>query len=112
MILADNRYIEQVEAEAPDWERVLTADPAPAEVARLVAGRGIRRLGMEADRTPHAAWLALEAASPGLELVPVEESLAELRTAQDARPRSMPSVAPVRWAMPRSPTCATRFGRA
>jgi Xaa-Pro aminopeptidase len=79
MILADNRYIEQVETEAPDWERVLTTDPAPVEVARLVAGRSIRRLGMEADKTPHAVWLALEGASPGLELVPVKDSLAELR---------------------------------
>lgn len=79
VILADNRYIEQAEAEASDWERVLTTDPAPAEVARLVADRGIRRLGMESDRTPHAVWLALEAGSPGLALVPVEAPLADLR---------------------------------
>jgi Xaa-Pro aminopeptidase len=84
VILADNRYVEQVDVEAPDWERVLTADPMPAELARLVAGRGIRRLGMESDRTPHAVWLGIEAASPGLELVPVEDSLSELRIRKSA----------------------------
>lgn len=78
-ILADNRYIEQAEAEAPDWDTVLTAAPLPTEVRRLVSDHRIRRLGMEADRTPHATWLALEAASPGLELVAVEGQLAELR---------------------------------
>ncbi len=78
-LLADNRYIEQAEAEAPDWDRVLTSDPLPAEVARLLAGHAIRRLGMEAERTPHATWLALQATDPSLELIPVDARLAELR---------------------------------
>jgi Xaa-Pro aminopeptidase len=79
-ILADNRYVEQVSHEAPDWDLVLTADPLPVELARFLGPAGIRRLGLDAERTSHAAWLAIDASSPDLELVRVDEPLSELRT--------------------------------
>lgn len=79
-LLADNRYLEQAAIEAPDWERVLTTEPLHGELPRLLAtARGVQRLGLEADRTTHAAWQALDAATGELELVPIEQSLAELR---------------------------------
>jgi Xaa-Pro aminopeptidase len=78
-ILADNRYVEQAAAEAPEWELVLTADPLPVALPPLLVAAGIRRLGLEADRTSHAAWQSLSAAVAGVELVTVDSSLAELR---------------------------------
>jgi Xaa-Pro aminopeptidase len=78
-ILADNRYVEQAADEAPDWELVLTAESLALELPPLLRGAGVRRLGLEADRTSHAGWEALAAAATGIELVPVEGRLAELR---------------------------------
>lgn len=83
-ILADNRYLEQAAAEAPGWELVLTADPLPVALPPMLAEAGIRRLGLEADRTSHAVWQALLAAAAAVELVPVESDLAELRIVKSA----------------------------
>lgn len=79
-LLVDNRYVEQAGREAPDWEIVLTTETLPPEVARLMATvDGGRRLGLEADRTTHATWQALDAATSDLELVPIEHELSEMR---------------------------------
>lgn len=78
-ILADNRYVEQAAAEAPGWELVFTADSLHRELPPLLAMVGVRRLGLEADRTSHAAWEALAAAADPAELVAIESHLAELR---------------------------------
>ncbi|MGH2463405.1 MAG: M24 family metallopeptidase [Candidatus Limnocylindria bacterium] len=79
LILADNRYVEQAAAEAPGWELVSTADPLPVTLPPLLQRAGIRRLGLEADRTSFAGWNALAAAAGSTELVAVESELAELR---------------------------------
>ncbi len=78
-LLVDNRYLEQAADEAPDWELVLTSDPLAVELTRLLGPARVRRLGLDADRTSHATWQALDTASDDLELVPVEQSLTELR---------------------------------
>lgn len=78
-ILADNRYVEQAAAEAPGWELVHTAEKLAVELPRLLPGAGIRRLGLEADKTSHAAWEDLSAAVRPVELVAIESHLAELR---------------------------------
>jgi Xaa-Pro aminopeptidase len=78
-ILADNRYVEQAADEAPDWELVLTAEPLFVDLPPLLGEAGVRRLGLEADQTSYASWHALAAAVPGVELVPVEGRLADLR---------------------------------
>jgi Xaa-Pro aminopeptidase/Xaa-Pro dipeptidase len=78
-ILADNRYVEQAADEAPEWELIHTADPLHAELPRLLATGNFRRLGLEADRTSHAAWEALSAAARPAELVAIESHLAEQR---------------------------------
>jgi Xaa-Pro aminopeptidase len=83
-LLVDNRYVEQAAAEAPGWEVVLTSDSLPVELPRLLGQAGIRRLGLEADRTSHAAWQALDASREELELVPVDQPLAELRITKSA----------------------------
>lgn len=78
-ILADNRYVEQAAAEAPDWELVHTVEKLAVELPRLLTGAGIRRLGLEADRTSHAGWDDLSAAIRPAELVAIESHLAEMR---------------------------------
>lgn len=78
-ILADNRYVEQAAAEAPGWELVHTAEKLAVELPRLLAKGGIRRLGLEADLTSHAAWGDLSAAVRPVQLVAIESALAELR---------------------------------
>jgi Xaa-Pro aminopeptidase len=83
-ILADNRYLEQAAAEAPGWELVHTATDLPVELPPLLAQSGIRRLGLEANRTTHAAWEAITAAAPACELVAIESELAELRILKSA----------------------------
>ncbi|HEY7738124.1 MAG TPA: Xaa-Pro peptidase family protein [Candidatus Limnocylindria bacterium] len=83
-LLADNRYVEQAAAEAPAWELVHTTELLPAEVGGRLTSAGVRRLGLESDRTSHASWLSLAAAAPDVELVAVEAELAELRLIKDA----------------------------
>ena len=83
-LFADNRYVEQAVVEAPDWELIHSTGPMPVEVAGRLADAGIRRLGLESDRTSHAGWLALAAAAPDAELVAVEGQLRELRLIKDA----------------------------
>lgn len=83
-LLADNRYIEQAATEASDWERVLTSGTLASDLPPLLTDAGVRRLGMESDRTTHAAWQALAAAQPDVELVAVESALAELRILKSA----------------------------
>lgn len=78
-ILADNRYVEQAAAEAPGWELVHTAEKLAVELPRLLTQAGIRRLGLEADRTSHATWEDLSTAVRPAELVAIESHLAELR---------------------------------
>lgn len=78
-ILADTRYSQQAAAEAPGWDLVTTARELPDELPPLLARAGIRRLGIEADRIPHATWEALSAAAPEVTLVAAESALRGLR---------------------------------
>jgi Xaa-Pro aminopeptidase len=82
-ILVDNRYLEQAGDEAPGWDVVLTTTPLPAELAPRLAQAGVRRLGLESDRTPHATWVALAAAAPDVDLVAVESELRDLRLVKE-----------------------------
>jgi Xaa-Pro aminopeptidase len=86
-LLVDNRYLEQAGAEAPGWDVVLTTEPLPVDLPRLLARAdgGTRRIGLEADRTTHAAWRALDDATGTTELVPIEAELAELRITKSPR---------------------------
>jgi Xaa-Pro aminopeptidase len=79
LILCDSRYTEQARLEAPDWTLVATTGPMHAELPPLLLERGIAALGMEAVVVPHAAWTALAAAAPGVELHAVDDELVPLR---------------------------------
>ena len=72
VLLADSRYDIQARAEAPGARVV----DGPRDLAMawpdLVASVGARRVGAEAALMPFATWRRLEAALPGVELVPIE----------------------------------------
>jgi Xaa-Pro aminopeptidase len=82
LILADGRYVEQAEGECPGWEVHRTSKPLEVELPAIAGERLAVRIGAEAQVLSHADWAAVEAG--GLELVPVDESLAALRLVKDA----------------------------
>ncbi len=84
ILLADSRYTEQAELQAPGWRLVRTVDALPMELPPLLAARGIARLGMEAGVVSHADWSAVAAAAPGVELHALDEELAALRVRKTA----------------------------
>jgi Xaa-Pro aminopeptidase len=79
LILADSRYTEQAEHEAPGWELSETAGDFAAELVPRLAERGIASLGMEAQVVTHADWSSLAEAGPGLELHAIDDDLVALR---------------------------------
>lgn len=78
-ILADSRYTEQAEHEAPEWTLVQTFGPMHVDLPPLILERGIASLGMEAAVVSHADWAALALAAPGVELHAMDEELVPLR---------------------------------
>jgi Xaa-Pro aminopeptidase len=98
VVLADSRYRLQAEEECPDARIVnvygdlaerwpeLVGSLAPLEGSGAGAGavaRGVRRLGVEAGFVSHATWTRLAAATPDVELVPVEGWVEELRQVKE-----------------------------
>lgn len=79
LILADSRYTEQASIESPGWTLVATSGPMHVDLPPLLLERGIESLGMEAAVVPHAAWTALAAAAPGVELHAIDDELVPLR---------------------------------
>ncbi len=72
VVLADSRYTIQAGREAPGARIVPVTYDLAAGWADLTASVGARRVAVEAGFVSHAAWTALEAAAPDVELVPVE----------------------------------------
>jgi Xaa-Pro aminopeptidase len=79
LILADSRYTEQAEHEAPGWTVVATSGPMHVDLPPLLLEHGIAALGMEAAAVTHADWSALAEAAPGVELHAIDEELVPLR---------------------------------
>ena len=84
MILADSRYTEQAEIEAPGWDLVATTGPISEELPPLLLRNETESLGMEAAVVSHADWAALAAAAPGVELHAVDDELVPLRILKTA----------------------------
>lgn len=84
LILADSRYTEQAEHEAPDWTLVQTFGAMHVDLPPLLLERGIASLGLEAAIVSHADWAALAAAAPGVELHAMDEELVPLRIRKTA----------------------------
>ena len=72
VVLADSRYTLLVERESPE-SRIFDCYYALADRwEALVAEAGVRRVAIEAMTLPHLTWERLQAAVPGVELVPIE----------------------------------------
>jgi Xaa-Pro aminopeptidase len=84
LILADTRYTEQAEIEAPDWRLIATAGPMHVELPPILLEHGIAALGMEAAVVSHADWSALAEAAPGVELHAIDDELVPLRIIKTA----------------------------
>lgn len=72
VILADSRYTIQARREAPGARRFEAYHDFPLRWPELVASTGARRIAFEAGFVSHALWQRLAAATPDVELVPVE----------------------------------------
>jgi Xaa-Pro aminopeptidase len=79
LILADSRYTEQAEHEAPGWTLIATSGPMHVDLPPILLEHGIAALGLEAAIISHADWSALAEAAPGLELHAIDEELVPLR---------------------------------
>ena len=84
VILADSRYTEQAEREAPGWAVVMTTGPIQEDLPPLLAEHDITSLGMEAAVVSHAEWSALAGAAPGVELHAIDDELVPLRLVKSA----------------------------
>jgi Xaa-Pro aminopeptidase len=87
-LFTDGRYTEQAQAEAgPRGFRVENhGRPYEKALAAWLRDHGVRRLGLEANHTSHAAWERYRAAFEGVELVAVDglvESLRRVKTAEE-----------------------------
>jgi len=82
-LLADGRYIEQAGMEAPGWELIQTTRTIERELADLWSALSIRRCGAESNVLSHAAWQAIEAAGPLVELVALDGDISALRVIKD-----------------------------
>jgi Xaa-Pro aminopeptidase len=84
LLLADSRYTEHAEQQAPGWEIEPTTLPLEEELPRLLVRLQVARLGLEAQAMSHATWSALAAAAPGVDLHAFDEELAPLRRVKSA----------------------------
>ncbi|HYH93883.1 MAG TPA: aminopeptidase P family protein [Candidatus Saccharimonadales bacterium] len=72
VVLADSRYTIQARREAPDARIAEAYGDLPSRWPELGRSIGARRVGVEAGFVSQAAWARLAAASPDIELVPIE----------------------------------------
>ncbi len=79
LVLADSRYTEQAEREAPGWGVILTTGGIGQDLPAVLEGHEVVSLGMEAEVMTHAAWTSLAAAAPGIELHAMDDELVPLR---------------------------------
>jgi Xaa-Pro aminopeptidase len=80
VLLADSRYTEQAEHEAPGWEVILTTGGIGQDLPPVLGRHEVVALGMEAAALTHADWSALAAAAPGVELHAMDDEIAPLRS--------------------------------
>jgi len=79
VLLADSRYTEQAESEAPGWEVILTTGGIGDDLPPVLERHEVVSLGLEAEVLTHADWTSLAAAAPGVELHAMDEEIAPLR---------------------------------
>ena len=83
LVMADSRYTEQAEGEAPGWEVIMTTGGIGDDLPAVLERHGVAVLGLEAEVVTHADWSALAAAAPGVELHAMDDEIALLRLVKD-----------------------------
>ncbi len=78
-LVTDSRYTVQARREATGATVEEVGYDLPAAWPRLVGALGARRVGMEAAAVPHALWARLTEAAPGVDLVPADGWLEQMR---------------------------------
>jgi Xaa-Pro aminopeptidase len=79
LLLADSRYTEQAEREAPGWEVILTTGGIGENLPSILERLEVVSLGLEAEVMTHADWAGLAAAAPGVELHAMDDEIVPLR---------------------------------
>jgi len=72
IVLADSRYTIAVRRDAPESRLFECYNALVDRWPDLVASAGVTRIAVEAMSVPHLTWERLQAATPDVELVPVE----------------------------------------
>jgi Xaa-Pro aminopeptidase len=72
VLLADSRYAIQARREAPEARLEAVYQDLPSRWPELLGSVGATRVGVEAGFVSHGVWERLAAATPSVELVPVE----------------------------------------
>ena len=86
-LLTDSRYTEQAEIESPGVEICCRKKSHQIETARVIRGRGVRRLGVQADVVTLAGMKAMEKALSPRRLRAVDDKIHTLRAVKDAEER-------------------------
>jgi Xaa-Pro aminopeptidase len=84
VFLTDGRYEEQSRHEVPDLERLASRNGFVAPLRDACRSLGIARLGFEAKHLSVARWRELESGLEGIELIPTEGEVEQLRWTKDA----------------------------
>lgn len=79
VVVTDSRYTVQCRREAPESTVIEIGYDLPAAWPDLLARLGARRVAIEADVMSHALWEQLAVAAPGVELVPSDGWVEEMR---------------------------------
>ncbi len=79
LILADSRYVEQAQLEAPSWQLCTTSGSLAEELSGLLGSHDALHCGLEAEALTHAAWSGIAELAPGSELHMIDDELATLR---------------------------------
>jgi len=85
----DGRYTEQSRLETPDVERVTYGPTYRTALGVGLAGAGATRLGVEADHVTLAAHDKLRGSLPGIDLVPLDGAVEDLRRTKDDDERAL-----------------------
>ena len=84
VVLADSRYTVQAAEQCPDARVERVYKDLVSRWAELIDSLGAKgRVAVEAGRVSHATWQRLEAAAPGVELVPVENWVEQQRQTKE-----------------------------
>jgi Xaa-Pro aminopeptidase len=84
VFLTDGRYTEQARHEVPDVDRMTYLEGFERTVGAAIGGLGVRTLGFEAHGVTYGAWAKLAERLEGIDLVPTDDEVEQLRWVKDS----------------------------